>query len=472
MRANLYHPGLCLSFLFLLLAGSALAIPPPLPEFPPLKFYPPPVRREVLSNGMTIFFLEDHELPLIDISMRIRTGSQYEPADKIGLTSIFAEALRDGGTATRSPEEIRRALEQKAASIGFGVGTESADGSLSCRTQDLDQVLAIFADLLRNPRFEKSQVELHRQQLLESIRRRDDDPGETARRAFRKILYGSDHPYSRTPEIATAQRVTRRDLIEFHKAYFQPNAMWLAVSGDFKTEEMRGKLENVFGNWPQGSAAFPAVPKVQNKKERVVRYVYRGIPQSQVRVGHLGVARHHAEHFALEILNEIWGGEPGARLWRIVRTQKGLAYSIGSAISEPADLGMIVAGGQTKGLSTSDVIMSILEITRDLKEGHLTEQEVQQAKEAIINRFVSNFTSSHQIAVQRMELEYFGFPADYLNTYTTRVRAVTLADVKRAAAQHLDPDHAAILVVGDPNSFSKPLSAFGSVEEIKLETPK
>ena len=162
------------------------------------------------------------------------------------------------------------------------------------------------------------------------------------------------------------------------------------------------------------------------------------------------------------------GGGATSRLFRTVRTQKGLAYEVASVFTEPADLGMIVALCQTRAPETPQAVQSILEINRDVLQAPFSEEEVRFAKEAIRNRFVENFTSSAQIVEELTSLEFRKYPKDYLDTYTNRISQVTLADLRRAAEKHLHPDQSVILIVGDLSTFNKPLSTLGRPQEIRL----
>ncbi len=197
-------------------------------------------------------------------------------------------------------------------------------------------------------------------------------------------------------------------------------------------------------------------------------YIQRPINQSQIRIGDLGLARHSPDHFAWEVFNELWGGNATSRLFRTVRTELGLAYSVGTGYSEPAEKGLIVAISQTRGPQTLAATQAILKITQDVREAPFTPKEMSDAKESIQNRFVENFTSSSQIASYMMNLEFFGFPPDYLDTYTQHIGQVSADDLRRMGETYLHPEHSTILVMGDLSTFDKPLATVGKPQEIKL----
>lgn len=198
----------------------------------------PQIEQATLPNGMRLFLVEDHELPLINVSAVIRTGSIYEPADKIGLASITGEVMRTGGTAARTGDELDEELERMAASVETAIGLNSGSASVSVLKEDIDKGLAILADVLMNPEFREDKIFLSKMQAKSMIARRNDDVRAIAGREFDKLIYGPDSVYARQEEYATIDSITRDDLIAFHKRFFAPNNIMLAVCGDFNTDEM------------------------------------------------------------------------------------------------------------------------------------------------------------------------------------------------------------------------------------------
>ena len=245
-----------------LLSDFSLAAPPPLPTFPPLTFHPPRPERVVLPNGLVVFLLEDHELPLFRVQVLVRAGSQDDPAGRTGLGSIFGPAMTQGGSARYSPEQILRVLDTTGGGLAFSVGTEETAGSLSGRSADFDTLFSLFTDLLLFPQFRNDFVKLEKDKVQEDLRRMNDEPSDIARREFRKAVYGKTHPYARTPDPQTIDRIRRKDLLEMHRLYFKPNAAMLAVSGDFKSAEVKRKIAEALGPWASGVVTHPPVPPV------------------------------------------------------------------------------------------------------------------------------------------------------------------------------------------------------------------
>ena len=243
---------LVLGILAVLPLGSAMAETSVLPDprqmkFEPVTFTPPDVERLVLENGLVVFLLEDHELPLVTVSAMMRTGSWLDPAEKTGLAGLTGNLMRTGGSAKMSAQRVDEELERIAAGISFSIGEESGSATLDVLKKDLETGLRIFADLLRTPAFESERVELAKLQAIEGIRRRQDQPGSIAAREFAKLMYGPAHPYARESTVESITKITRDDLAEFHRRTIHPNGLIVGVSGDFDKEAMvallRGLME-------------------------------------------------------------------------------------------------------------------------------------------------------------------------------------------------------------------------------------
>lgn len=440
-------------------------------RFEPLEFTPLKPERRVLSNGMVVYFFEDHNLPLINITATIRTGSVYEPEDKAGLASLVGHVMRSGGTTNRSAEEINRELEYMAASVETSIGRESGSAGLSVLTKDLDKALEIFADVLMNPAFPEEKIKKRKDEVLEAIRRENDNPGQIAFREFRRLLY-EPHPYGRKVigYAETIANITRDDMVAFHKKYFHPNNIIMGVSGDFDTKEMIQKLERVFGGWEKAVIDFPPVPRVERRMRFSVNYIQKDVEQSSILLGHIGIERTNPDYFPVRIMNFILGeGSFTARVQKKVRDEEGLAYSVYSAFHTPRDLGFFFVSCQTKAGSTARAIKLILDEIQRIKQQPVSDDELQGAKETFTNQFIFLFTSSAAVVSHMVDIEYKGLPLDYLDTYVSNIQAVTKEDVLRVARKYLHPDKITLLVVGDEERFDRPLSEFGQVNTIELK---
>jgi len=440
-------------------------------EIQPLRFSPPSAERIVLSNGMVAYLLEDHALPLFDVTAYCRAGSIYEPADKVGLAGLTGTVMRTGGTTSITGDAIDEALEFMAASIEVEVDREAAIVSLSALAKDMTRGLELLADILRNPVFDEDKLDLAKKRAIEEIRRRYDTPGSIIEAEFPKLIYGEDSVWARLPTEKTIGNISRDDLVRFHEQYFAPNNMILGIAGDFDTSDLTARLETLLGDRPSTNVSFPQIPPLEPVQAASVNYIHKQMNQSNIRLGHLGVRRHHPDQFAIEIMNYVlgWGGFT-SRLWKEVRSDRGLAYHVYGVMGSGMQRGIFEAGCQTSAQTTCEAITVIRDVIAGMRKAPPSPTELALAKESKLNRFVFNFGSSAQIVRQRAALEFYGYPSDYLDTYETNIMAVTGEDVHRVANEHLHPDKLVILVVGDAANFDEPLSAFGDVET--LEVPR
>ncbi len=433
----------------------------------------PDVQKVTLANGMRLFLVEDHELPLISVSARIRTGSIYEPTEKIGLASITGTVMRTGGTTTKTGDELDEQLERIAASVETGIGLDSGSASMSVLKEDVDTGLSILADVLMNPAFSEDKILLAKIQHRSAIARRNDNVRAIAFREFDKLIYGPESVYARHTEYATIEGITRDDLIAFHKKFYKPNNVMLGVLGDFDTKQMIQKIEKAFETWEKADVQFPQVPEVQYEYRPTVNVVRKDdINQSNIYLGHIGGLMNDPDYFALVVMNRILGGGFTGRLFKNIRSREGLAYSVFGLYSSNYDFpGIFYVGCQTKSESTVYAIRAMVEEVKKMTESEVTNEELALAKESYLNSFVFNFDTKGEIVSRLMVYEYYGYPPDFLQKAKANIEKVTKADVLRVAREHLKPDKMQILAVGRPQDFDEPLSVFGPVHEIDIAIP-
>ena len=454
----------------LLAVDSWAVVHPSKLKFKPLEFNPPSSEVVLLNNGIILHMIEDHELPTIDMTAVIRTGSVYEPEDKIGLAGMAGTVMRTGGTASMKGEEINEILEFIAGSVEAGISGESGTASMSVMKKDIDTGLKIFADILMNPVFSEDKLEMEKQKAIESIKRQNDDPSNIARREFRKTVY-INHPFGRFPTIDTINRIKRDDLVRFHKQYFKPNNVIMGVTGDFNKEDVIKKIEEAFKDWKFEDVDFPKVPKVKEVYENSVNYAFKNTTQSVIRMGHLGIKQDNPDFYAVMVMDDILGGGGfTSRLMKEVRSDRGLAYSVWSSfVVGKFDLGLFAAGCETKADSTLEVITLMKNIIEEMGKSPVSDEELKIAKESIINSFIFGFISNLQVLSQRINVQYYNLPHDYLEKYRDNIAKVTKEDVLRVAKKYLHPDKLTFVVVGDDKKFDKPLSELGDVRKIELE---
>ncbi|NES80904.1 MAG: insulinase family protein [Moorea sp. SIO2B7] len=445
-------------------------------EFPPLKEVQlPEYDRYELDNGMVVYLVEDHDLPLVSGSALIRTGSRLEPSEQIGLADLVGMVMRSGGTEKHSPDQLNQMLEQRAAIVETSINNSSGSAGFEALSEDLETVFNLFAEVIRYPAFLADKLELAKTQIRGGIARRNDDPGDIASREFRKLIYGESSPYARTIEYKTLDNIDGEDVINFYQQYFHPDKIILGIVGDFEREKMKRLVEKAFGDWKSSSTATESsIPSASQKYEGGIFFVNQPqLTQSNIMLGHLGGKLDSPDYPALSVLNGVINGF-GGRLYNEVRSRQGLAYSVYGLWSPRYDYpGMFIAGGQTRSDATVTFVKSILSEIEKIRNTPITKEELAYAKESILNSFVFNFQDPGQTLSRLMRYEYFGYPADFIFKYQQGVKATTIKDVQRVAQKYLQPEQIVTLVVGNAEEIQPPLSSLGKeVKTVDISIPQ
>ncbi len=468
----------CRFLLLLLLAGAVSAcatfqkaVDPRTMTFPPLTFEIPKSQRILLGNGMVIYLLEDHELPIVNINAYVNTGSIYEPVDKTGLAGLTGAVMRSGGTDELPPEKMDDELEFMASSIEAGIGQDVGNVSMSTLTKNLDRTLQIFSQVIMRPAFRDDRLTLARNQSIEGLRRQNDNPKGIADRELRKALYAG-HPLGSYATIESIRNIAREDLVGYHRRFFRPDRTILAVAGDINASDLTRRIENLFAGWEKASEPIPSIALPPTQVKAQVLLAHKEVNQTAIRMGHLGIDKDDPDLYAIRVMDQILGGGFTSRLTTEIRSNQGLAYNVESHFDVGRRfVGTFIAQTETKSASTAKTIGLIRDIMTGMTKEQVTDQELDLAKNSIINAFIFGFVKPESVVNQQARLEYYGYSSGYLENYRHNIAKVTKEDVLSAAKKRLHPDAMVISVVGNDNAFDKPLSSFGFVTDIKLETP-
>ena len=458
-----------------LAASAPLAFAQPIPakpdqlKFAPVAYTPPKAadHRVVLKNGMVVYVVEDPTLPLVNIALTVRTGSYLEPAGKEGLAGFTGVQMRQGGTKSLTAEQLDEKLDFLAATASTGIGGTAGSAGLNCLSDNLDQALAVFVEMLRYPRFQEDRLALAKEQALQEMKKRNDDSSDIERYEWSALLTGEKHYTNRWTTEASIRAITREDMVAFHRAYFQPANMISAVSGSFKRADIVRKLEAAFGNWPSTRMAVPPVPAELYTAAPGLYRMTKDVNQGRVTIGLPVVKRDHPDIYALEVMNEILGGSGfTSRITKTVRSNEGLAYSAGSSLSFGVYApGPFRAAFQSKSRTVAYATQLVLQEIEKLRETPITGDELKTIKDNLIATFPGQFASKAQTAGIFASDEYTKRDPAFWQTYRDRIAAVTAADVQRVAREHLVPGKMIVLVVGD----QKEIAVGDGKHDVKLE---
>lgn len=442
---------------------------PPLHDFKPHQ----PTRIQ-LKNGIVLFLQEDHELPFISGSVLIPGGDRDEDPAKVGLVQLYGEAWRTSGTAKMSGDQMDDLLEAKAAHIETGGGEGSTSLGWDSLKADSDQVFALAIDLLLHPKFSEEKLHLAQQQLATGIVRRNDDEGQIAGRESVKLLYGAASPYARQAELSTIGAVTVADLQAWHDKTIGGKLI-VGISGDFDPAAMEAKLRAAFEGLPPVKPNAPRHETFHEPAQSISFIDKQDVNQSNIQIVGLGTDRHNPDVPALAVMNEVLGGGFASRLFQKIRTEKGDAYAVGGGLGfgydHPAALQVQVL---TKSESTTEATKLALDEIAGMITRPVTEEEVRRAKDQILTSFLFRYDTRDKVLAEQERLEFFGYPANYLETYKTALEKVTVADVNAVAKKYLHPGKLAVLVVGNGSEIKPPLSDLnlGTVKSIDITIPQ
>lgn len=434
--------------------------PPTTGAAPVLKL--PAIQKRQLSNGLPVWLVELHEVPVAQVNLVVRAGTASDPAGKFGIGAVTTAMLTEGA-GTRSSLEIADAVDFLGADLTAASGLDASAIRLHVPVARLADALPLMADVALRPTFPQHELERLRQQRLTNLLQAKDDPATIAALAFARVLYGSSHRFG-TATMGTAETIkgfTVADLRAFYSATFRPDRATLLVVGDTTADRVLPMLESHFGRWKPSAAQTPpaALPDVAQHAARTVYFVDKpGAPQTQVRIGWLGVPRSTPDFFPLQVLNTVLGGAFSSRLNLNLREKHGYTYGAASAFD------MRIARGPFQamaGVQTDKTKESLQEFFNELNGilQPVPADELARAKNYIALRFPGGFETTGDISRRLEELLTYQLPDDYFSNYVQRIQAVTAADVQRVAKQHIDPARLAVVLVGDVKTIEPAVAA-------------
>jgi predicted Zn-dependent peptidase len=434
------------------------SVSPTLGEPPSVKL--PPVAKRELPNGLTLMVVEQHELPLADFVLVVRTGGEADPPAKSGLASLAADLL-DEGTTTRESLAIADQQAYLGVRIQTGSGWDASTISLHTPTAQLDSALALFADVALRPTFPEREFSRLRTQRITGLIQLKDRPPAIADRAYASILFGDAHPYGRplSGTEASVEKITREDAAQFYRTYYRPNNATLIVVGDVTPADIERRVRALFGVWERATVPATSYSTAQPPAATTLYLIDKpGAPQSSIRIGTIGVPRSTDDYFALQVMNTVLGGAFTSRLNQNLRETHGYTYGAGSGFSMRRAAGPFTARAEVTGTKTDSALVEFMKELRAIRDT-VPAAELAKAKRYLQLQLPSDFETSGDIAGQLVPIVLYQLPLDYYNVYVQRIASVGQADVQRVATKYVDPARFAIVVVGDRASIEPGLRA-------------
>jgi zinc protease len=428
----------------------------------PAELRVPSWTKTTLPNGAQLVVSEKHNLPLVSFRINFVGGAdQFGPAAKTGLAS-FVSSMMSEGTTHRTGDQLSNDLQMLGTSIGTSVGAESGQITFQSTKDKFEQTLTILADVLLNPTFPQDALDRLRARSIVGLTQQRDRTSGIAAMVYPKLLYGAEHPYGRVMTETTLRAITRDDIVAFHKAYFQPGRAVITVVGDVKPDEVSRVLEKTLSGWRAGGSVpsfdYPAPPAA---KGRAIYLIDKpGAAQSTFSIGTVGPARSTPDYYALRVMNELLGVLFQSRLNHNFREVKGYSYGVGSTYAFGRGPGPFRAGGDVVTAKTDSALIEFMKELNDIRGSRPpSDDELEQAKASLVQSLPASFESVSGVNGSIASIYTQGLAEDYYQQFAKAVAAVTKDDVVRVARQYIDPEHFAILIVGDRSKIEAPLAA-------------
>ena len=431
----------------------------------------PPYEVRTLPNGMRVVVVLHHEQPAVSMRLLVGVGAAQDPEGKTGVASLTASLL-DQGTTTRSAAEIADQIDTIGGALGTGSGNDLTFVNAIAMKDSFGLVMDLLADVVRNPAFAPEEIDRQKQQVTSSLQVNDNDPDYVASVLFDRLVYGF-HPYGlpSSGTSATLQRIAREDLQAFHKRYFVPNHMILAIVGDVTSEEAFAAAERVFGKWPRADVATPKPIEPPPPTRRVVVVDKPDAVQTEIRMGMLAIPRKHPDYLTFDLAVKVLGGEGANRLHNVLRSERGLTYGASADTEARKEAGDFVAETDTRTETTGEVLRLMVDEFSRLQRERPFERELSGAQAYLAGSFPLTIETPNDIATEVLNVLFYELPVDEIGTFPRRVQAVTPDDILRVSRQYVRPDRLSIVLVGNAAGFIPQLKqvGFNDFEVIPIE---
>ena len=431
-----------------------------------LKVKLPRAQEATLKNGLRVILLENHRVPTFSMQMVFTSGGLSDPADQHGLATFTAAMLREG-TQARTSKEIAEQLDTLGATLfaNSGLSSFTTNVNASGLVENFDSVLDIFADVVRNPKFPKEELEKYKTRTLSQLQFQRSSPNFLAAERFNAAVYG-EHPASLVaPPAESLKRAAAEDLARFHSTYYRPNNAMLAVVGDVTLKEILPKLERAFSDWKTGDVPKTSIPSAaaQYKESRIYLIDRPGSVQTLLQLGNIGIERTDPDYFALLVMNRIVGGGGTARLQRNLREAKSYTYGASSGFGGGKFRGTWQASSSVRTEVTEGAMREFVNEFKNIRDVPVSAAELDNAKRGLVGSFALSLEQPQLLLQNIVTQKLYDLPADYWDTYPQKVAAITADDVRRVAQQYVDLNKLQIIAVGDASKVREALAPYGTV---------
>ncbi len=426
-------------------------------------------QKMTLDNGLIIIMVEHHELPIVAMELLVKAGSAHDPQGKFGMSHIVSQLLREG-TRAKESLEISEKIDFIGGSLRVGCGYDATSVSTTALVKHFKTILGLLSEVARYPTFNPQDIDRHKDKAATVILKEKDNKTSIASRHFSQMLYGK-HPYAHPPigTIEGLNAISGNEIKWFHKTHFIPNNSILTVVGDIDPANILADIKDAFGDWKKGNIpkqALLPIPKIKGHKIRIVNKP--DLTQTEILLGHPGIARADTEYFSLMLINYILGRGPTSRLYTKIRAEKGLTYGANSRFEMRKLRGAFYVRTYSKNETAIEALRLVIKELKELKLNGVTNEELERAKSFYIGHFPLSMETPAQIASKVLNQEFYGLPDDYLEKYLDNIKAVSMEDVDRTIKKILDPENLIITLVSRAEDLIEGAKVLGAVELVNL----
>ncbi|MFN0139483.1 MAG: M16 family metallopeptidase [Pyrinomonadaceae bacterium] len=438
---------------------------PPSP-LAPVEFDIPKPFKTMLENGLDVVLFEDKRLPLVSYRLAFHSGDANDPSEHTGLSSAIASMLTEG-----TEDYTSRQFAEKIERLGAGLSASSSEDftiiAASALSLYSSEVLHLLAEVVLRPVFPEDELDLYRRNTVEHLKfQRSQSPFLAGEQAVR-LIYG-DHPYARiSPAAADVEKLDRNMMSKFHASTFIPNNAMLIAVGDVERDDFLSEVNDLFGDWQQGTVPAQKFPSPPARDGRTLTLVDRpDSAQSNIVLGNLAINRTDADYFPVLVMNQVLGAGASSRIFMNLREEKGYTYGAYTRLNTKRLAGDIEATAEVRNEVTGESLKEFFYELERIRESNVGDDELADAKSFLTGVFPIRAETQEGLTNLIVNQHLYGLPENYLQTYRANIDAVTVADVKRVAGAYVRPDEMAIVIVGDATQVLPQVKAYADAVEV------
>ncbi|HWW62099.1 MAG TPA: pitrilysin family protein [Thermoanaerobaculia bacterium] len=441
------------------------------PPAPPRPYHFPHVTRTTLDNGLRVLVAENHNAPLVSLRALVRSGADRDTTQTAGIAALVADLL-DEGAGTRDGIQLAEDVGLLGGALGTGADWDASYVSLDVLSRYAETANSIFGDVVQKPALPEDGLERVRAERLTDLLQQRDEPAAIAGKRFANLLYGSGaYGLSTIGTTETVARITIDDVRRFFATHYIPNNASIVIAGDIESSRALEIVGGAFREWQRG--AEPPPIKVTPRAFESSRIYVIDRPQavqSEIRIGHIGVARSSEDYFALSVMNALLGGVFNSRINLNLRERHGYTYGARSTFAFRRHAGPFVVAAPVRNEVTSESVAEVLAELRRIRTGDIEDRELDDTKNYLMGVFPATVQTAGDVASRLVDMELYGLPDDYFDRYRENIAAIGKAEIEHVAQKYINPDAVLIVIVGNANQIREPLGTLGyPIHDLDIE---